>query len=91
MSSKNPQHNGAAVLEHGRGTIVCRSVERRALYETLGIENRVTFEGPAAEKGRQAEEGDHEQEESADELPPGDLDDEVREFVESREGADVDE
>ena len=59
MSSKNPQHNGAPALEHGRGKITCRSVERRKLYETQGIEDRVIFVGPAAEAGRQAEEGDH--------------------------------
>lgn len=66
--SKNPQHNGAAALAHEPGKITCRSVERRKLYETQGIEDRVIFVGPAAEAGRQAEEGDHEQEENDEDV-----------------------
>lgn len=45
------------------GKITCRSVDRRKLYELEGVDDRVTFEGPAAEKGRQAEEGEYPREE----------------------------
>ena len=73
------------------GKITCRSVARRKLYELEGVDDRVTFEGPAAEKGRQAEEGEYPREEPEPETADATVDDEVRELVENTEESDVDE
>ena len=95
MSSKNPQHNGAPALEHGRGRITCGSRERRRLYEQLGLEGEVEFIGDALDAGRQAVEGDYEDEESDDESgvegPRSETDEEVRAIVERAQEDDSDE
>ena len=87
MSSKNPQYNGAAALSVERGSITCGSKERRRLYEELGIEDKVDeWTGEAKKAGRQAQEGNHIQEESDDESPVegprSEVNEEVREIVE---------
>ena len=68
MSSKNSQQQKAPALDVESGPITCGSVERRRFLEEKGLEDRVEFVGDAKEKGRQAEEGDHLEEESEEDV-----------------------
>ena len=74
MSSDNPQDGEAKALDVETGRITCGSVERRRLYEQLGLEGRVEFIGDAAKAGRQAEEGEHREREASGESAEKDAD-----------------
>ena len=60
--------SGTSPPDRPRGRIVCGDVERRRLYEQVGVEDEVEFIGNALDAGRQAEEGEHLEEENVEDV-----------------------